>query len=39
MGRAKYAIGNRNGACVDWDKAVSLGDLDAKALLEQYCIE
>ena len=36
-GLAKNNIADKKGACLDWAKAVSLGDEEGKALISKYC--
>lgn len=36
-GIAKNNIADKKGACLDWAKAVELGDEEGKALIKQYC--
>jgi len=36
-GRSKYKLGNIDGACLNWEKAVELGDKDAIIMISNYC--
>jgi len=36
-GMARYNLGDREGACSDWDKAKRYGSYDAVKNLEKYC--
>ncbi len=36
-GYARSAMGDSQGACIDWKKAASMGSLDAQSMIARYC--
>ena len=36
-GYARAAMGDSQGACIDWKKAASMGNLDAQSMVARYC--
>jgi len=36
-GYARSAMGDEQGACVDWKRAASMGNLDAQSMVARYC--
>jgi len=36
-GYAKYSLGDKDGACLDWSKAGELGYSDAYDAIKKYC--
>ena len=34
---AKYNLGDKEGACLDWSKAVELGYKEAYEMIKKYC--
>lgn len=38
-GLAKYKLGDKKGACDDWNKSISYGDIVSKNFIDKYCKE